>query len=669
MPQPPTGVDEQIRLMRFGERSDRIHALESVTLPGQGESALALTECLVECLGEPDLTIRKVATDAFFRLGEASLESLMNALHHENGSIRLYAIRILGDLGDRRAVPPLIDYLQGGHWDCQYEVLEALIKLQDDRAMEAFVLSLASDQPDVREIASQGLVEIGLEAAPVLVDALTHSQWQVRKMSAEILGRLGDRRACAPLIEALDDEDTAVCIAAIAALGAIRDCSSTDALLPCLHHPVQEIRLAAVDVLGHMDDDRAVPALIDRFRHEVWTQRERIVESLARLGQRGLEPMVSGLEHPNPRVRIGIAETLGFLRDEGAVDPLIRALGDQDPVVRSTAARSLAAQPARPRSGAPAALVEALGDSNHTVVSEATEALTAIGADGLPALVAALTHARRIVRCRSAGLIRHCLIRQCMNTAPDAAGLRIDAGTTPFLLDTLPHHPEHHADILEVLRHVQGDALPHWIAHLYNNLGGDILPILERLKLSEEWRPISLLIQEYGTLVASRSRREASAVKKTLRDTARKHKALSAQGFCSQHYARFSRHTPAEGIPYFGCRMCRSTLFGVRASRVDVVLDRALKSKGAFTREGRLQINWLAVRSPVDLDRVLIGACTADDVASLCMALGNETDPERIERHRAADCLVLPKATLRGDALNLLKQRFRTVRDVGDEPD
>ena len=54
-------------------------------------------------------------------------------------------------------------------------------------------------KPDVKSLRERGDVE-------ELVKALSHKEWTVRSEAAEALGELGDRRAVAALIGALEDK-------------------------------------------------------------------------------------------------------------------------------------------------------------------------------------------------------------------------------------------------------------------------------------------------------------------------------------------------------------------------------------------------------------------------------------------------------------------------------
>jgi HEAT repeat protein len=143
------------------------------------------------------------------------------------------AARALGQLGDASAVGPLITALEdirvenrGGHWIAltvrkRKAAASALGKIGDPRAVGPLIAAL--DEGFTRAEATEALVMLGDAAVEPLIAVL-----QARQVSdgifdglisvAEILGKIGDSRAEAPLTAALDDTNANLRDAAAAAL-------------------------------------------------------------------------------------------------------------------------------------------------------------------------------------------------------------------------------------------------------------------------------------------------------------------------------------------------------------------------------------------------------------------------------------------------------------------
>ncbi|MCU4137422.1 MAG: HEAT repeat [Thermodesulfobacteria bacterium] len=111
-------------------------------------------------------------------------------MRDEDSDIRKAAARVLGKIGDERAIGPLITTLRD-----KYEW--------------------------VREAAAKALVKIGKPAVESLIQTLRDEDPDVRWAAAYVLGNIGDLRAIEPLIQTLRDENSFVREAAVYALGKI----------------------------------------------------------------------------------------------------------------------------------------------------------------------------------------------------------------------------------------------------------------------------------------------------------------------------------------------------------------------------------------------------------------------------------------------------------------
>lgn len=104
--------------------------------------------------------------------------------------------------------------------------IRTLAELGDKRAVEPLIACLKHDDPDTREVAAKALGNLGDERAvqPLITVMKADPDASVRQQAAEALGKLGSKRAVEPLIAALqDDKDRFVRHAAARALGRIGD--------------------------------------------------------------------------------------------------------------------------------------------------------------------------------------------------------------------------------------------------------------------------------------------------------------------------------------------------------------------------------------------------------------------------------------------------------------
>lgn len=81
--------------------------------------------------------------------------------------------------------------------------------------------------------------------------------------------------------------------------------------------------------------------LIKALRNRNLAVQWQASTALAGLGTEGMDHLLSALKTRNKDIRLGIIEALGEIRDNRAVEPLIRLLGDSDNEVRWEAALAL----------------------------------------------------------------------------------------------------------------------------------------------------------------------------------------------------------------------------------------------------------------------------------------------------------------------------------------
>jgi len=145
--------------------------------------------------------------------------------------VRRYLAMVLGNLGDRRATPLLVEALGDQDPETRIYAVLALGRLRDPAAVPPVLSSFSRDERDVRKAAAYALGEIGdRRALPALAGALNDPTADVRYNAAIAMARFGDSRAIGVLREMLDrsrldrvegmrpDQKEATMLAAIPAL-------------------------------------------------------------------------------------------------------------------------------------------------------------------------------------------------------------------------------------------------------------------------------------------------------------------------------------------------------------------------------------------------------------------------------------------------------------------
>jgi len=228
--------------------------------------------------------------------------------------------------------------------------------------------------------------------AQAIIGALRRSDSaDVRKRSAEILGRMGDHDDRGEIINALvrtaqeDDSDTVVA-AAIDALDELgqdalerlivsmadldlqedaADWMKAKAFSRALAADIPELRMAAANALGELGVPDTIARLVKRFEDRDPRVRARAARACRDIGDaRAAEALTGLLTDPKPEVRREAAEALGRIGNRQALQALLQLYDDDSERVRRIAVRGFG----QFRNDRPVAyLVEALADDSPSV--------------------------------------------------------------------------------------------------------------------------------------------------------------------------------------------------------------------------------------------------------------------------------------------------------------
>ncbi len=341
-----------------------------------------------------------------------SVSWYIRRLKNKDDSIRQAAAQALGELGDKRAVNPLINMLDDLDPNVRSNAAQALGKLGDKRAVKPLINRLNDSGSSVSSNAAQALGELGdKRAIEPLFNRLSNSSLCDYPYAAQVLGKLGDKRAIKPLINRLSDSNSGVSSSAAQALGKLGDKRAVRLLITRLSDSSSGVRSNAAQALGELGDKRAIEPLINRLSdsdlnirsnaaqalEKLDTTKEQMVagyvealdspdlfvrrdatEALGKLGnKRAIETLINKLSDSSSGVSSNAAEALGRLGNKRAVEPLIKALGDPDSYVRRDAAEALG-RLGNKRAVEP--LITRLSDSNSNIRSNAAQALERLGA-------------------------------------------------------------------------------------------------------------------------------------------------------------------------------------------------------------------------------------------------------------------------------------------------
>lgn len=318
----------------------------------------------LQLLGAEDVWIVKEAAEALGKTGEPAVKPLIGLLREVDWMARVYVVKTLVEIGDIRAVEPLIKALKYSADD----IVKAVVKVGGVRAVEP------------------------------LIQAIKDPNAAVRNGAAQALGMIADTRAVKPLIEALKDEAEPVQREAALALNMIggeeaEKAVKASAKFQFLLWPSFENAMKTRDIEGLlkllMHKKKSIRQhAVSGLEELGWTPRDNTEQThyliakdewyeLSKLGEITVEPLLQILKDGDGHTRSRAAYALGMTGDKRAVEPLTQALTDEDVGVQNYAYQALRDIKIAPleKKRDVEGLIRALQDNDRYIRSSAAQAL------------------------------------------------------------------------------------------------------------------------------------------------------------------------------------------------------------------------------------------------------------------------------------------------------
>jgi HEAT repeat protein len=263
---------------------------------------------LIKALLYKDDIVSRDAACALIEIGEKVVEPLNKKLAVlKQNAAQEKVIRVLGDIGDARAVEPLLICLKQGDPLVRVKVVGALRKLQE---IKGLIKALHDNAYAVYQEAASALTAMDAAAVESLIKELDLlEQNEVQERVIGVLENIGDVRAVEPLINCLKRGGEGI--------GAVRT------------------RAKAADALGTLRDKRAIGPLIasldqssgiDPGAFDAWTVGDRASFALARIGAIAVEPLIANLTTESLWARRMTINALSMIKDDRAIPVLKRLL-------------------------------------------------------------------------------------------------------------------------------------------------------------------------------------------------------------------------------------------------------------------------------------------------------------------------------------------------------
>ncbi|MCB0284610.1 MAG: HEAT repeat domain-containing protein [Calditrichaeota bacterium] len=370
-------------------------------------------DILIEILNsDPVFELRLASAEYLVRMGEKSVPQLLETALHPDSDLILM-LNLLSKIGDIRCREFFIENLismdakirllaangleksgwqprndETGVW--YYIGKRKWYKLAQLGTIAIGPLGKIIDDKDesIRKAALDTIGQIGEEGSDELMKSLTSKRAEARLHAAAALGKLGEKRAIEGLTHCLVDADTRVRRAAVESLGEIDTKECINPIIMALKDEDAQVRRTAVKFVGESEDPRALDLFINMLNDPAPAVSQELVKAFLRIGKEAVDSLIDALQQPNSIVKKYAATTLGLLKDQRAVAPLLNLTTYSNWVVRKAVVIALGEINDR---RAVNALAVNLDDEKDEVALAAAKALASIGKPAVSVLLNLLT--------------------------------------------------------------------------------------------------------------------------------------------------------------------------------------------------------------------------------------------------------------------------------------
>jgi HEAT repeat protein len=313
----------------------------------------SLIRVFVAAGSHPSHAVKIEAVEALGNIGKPAVPSLIKFASRYSRGIQERAVRILGKIGDPRAIPTLRAALKMRDARVKAAAVFALGRFKNPKLINSFVSACSSPFYIIRKEAVRALINVGKVAAPQLASVLlklmkNRIDTQLRAQIASALGKYRLPKTKPALLRALSNEPSLLARAKIA------------------------VALIAVD--PNYIDRRFISILADgitshspSIRHSSRKLLDALVKNNAMRNM-----LLARLTFRNSSVRVAVAKALRKNKSSGAFKLLVNLLKDESKEVREAVTKSLGS------SGNPKAipcLIKTLDDWEYNVRKSAVAAL------------------------------------------------------------------------------------------------------------------------------------------------------------------------------------------------------------------------------------------------------------------------------------------------------
>ncbi len=300
---------------------DTVEAKKELLIALGDEKDGSVYPVLLKHLEDPDQDIQYAAVVALGRYGNTSaVTEIVKAKVFRSASakVRRAAVNAAGQLGDVRVIEHLVRATEDEEWLVRDQAIgelkkkvQRMIEGGDSRSDKILLHMLSLKDPELVQMAVEGLVIQGEKGLEFLIQSLKSTLPLIRENTAKALGLSKNANAVPPLMNLLQDA-------------------------------VSSVRKSAVEALGRLRDKRAIDSLVVALKDNVPEVQRQASAALVDFGLLSTEPLLQALTYERNKFVIrSVILTLDEIRDPRSIPVLIHMIQNPYFLVRSAAVDAL----------------------------------------------------------------------------------------------------------------------------------------------------------------------------------------------------------------------------------------------------------------------------------------------------------------------------------------
>ncbi len=282
------------------------------------------------------------------------IKMVIDALKSPDVEMQTGAIAIVREIAGAEVTKALAQELPNLGATAQVQLLAALADRGDALALPAVIGASKSQDESVRVAALKAVGQIGdASSVPLLAERAATSKGAEQKAARDSLYRLRGSEIDATILQNLPSAATDVKVELLSAIGERNIAGSIEALLKTSRHEQRKVRIESFKVLRTVGKPEDMPALVNMLLEVKGdsdrTEAEKTVavvahkiEDTTRQAAAVLQVLPNVKDNPN---RASLLRVLGRIGDSSALPTLRTALGTREAEIQDAAIRALSDWP------------------------------------------------------------------------------------------------------------------------------------------------------------------------------------------------------------------------------------------------------------------------------------------------------------------------------------